>query len=151
METELTVVILAGGLGKRMKSALPKVLHRAGGKALIEHVVDRALELTAPERVFVVVGHRGEKVREALASRGVGFFEQKEQKGTGHAVMTGRETLSRLGGLLMVLYGDCPLISAATLSRLVATQKQSDSAATLVSMCLDDPTGYGRVFEQDGK
>src|SRR5439155_15319064 len=151
METELTIVILAGGLGKRMKSTLPKVLHRAGGKALIEHVVDTALRLTGPERIFVVVGHQGDRVREALAGRGVRFIEQKDQKGTGHAVMVGREMLSGLSGLLMVLYGDCPLISADTLRRLLSTQAQSDAAATVITTQLDDPTGYGRVIERDGK
>src|SRR5436190_17422020 len=109
METDLTIVILAAGLGTRMKSAKAKVLHAAGGKTLIEHVVDTALELTGPGRVFVVVGHQAEKVRDVLRSRGVGFIEQTEQKGTGHALMVGREALSGLPGRLMVLYGDCPL------------------------------------------
>ena len=95
METELTIVILAAGLGTRMKSAKAKVLHSAGGQTLIEHVVDTALQLTHPHRVFVVVGHQAEQVRKTLGSRGVQFIEQAEQKGTGHALMAGREALSR--------------------------------------------------------
>src|SRR5215471_219253 len=123
MEKDLAIVILAAGLGTRMKSATAKVLHRAGGKTLVEHVVDTALELAAPERVFVIVGHQAERVREVLATRGVHFIEQREQKGTGHALLSGREQLSGLGGLMMVLSGDCPLISMATLRRLIAMQR----------------------------
>src|SRR3989449_7013747 len=112
METELTVVILAAGLGTRMKSAKAKVLHRAGGQTLIEHVVDTALQLTSPDRIFVVVGHQADQVRRTLGSRGIGFIEQREQKGTGHALLVGREAFSTLPGLLMGLYGDGPLVSA---------------------------------------
>src|SRR5207302_10425727 len=84
METDLTIVILAAGLGTRMKSAKAKVLHRAGGKTLIEHVVDTALQLTSPERIFVVVGRQADQVRKILKSRGVKSVEQGEQKGPGH-------------------------------------------------------------------
>jgi len=147
METELTIVILAAGLGTRMKSAKAKVLHSAGGQTLIEHVVDTALELTRPDRVFVVVGHQAEQVRKALGSRGVQFIEQVEQKGTGHALIAGRKALSPLPGQLVVLYGDCPLVSAGTLRRLIARQRESGAAATLITTTLEDPTGYGRVLE----
>ena len=150
METELTIVILAAGLGTRMKSSKAKVLHRAGGKTLIEHVVDTALALTAPERVFVVVGHQAGQVRELLGARGVGFIEQREQKGTGHALISGREALSGLSGRLMVLYGDAPLITEATLRRLVAAQQETRAAATVITALVDDPTGYGRVLQRGG-
>jgi bifunctional UDP-N-acetylglucosamine pyrophosphorylase / glucosamine-1-phosphate N-acetyltransferase len=145
MDTPLTVVILAAGLGTRMKSRQAKVLHRAGGKTLIEHVVATALELTTPERVFVVVGHQAEEVRRAVQARGVRFIEQAEQKGTGHAVIIGREALAGLRGYLMILYGDCPLLRAATLRQLVAAEVGSDNAGVLLSAHMDDPTGYGRV------
>src|SRR5262249_13509667 len=112
METELTIVILAAALGTRMKSAKAKVLHSPGGQPLIEHVVDTARQLTGPDRGFVVVGHQAERVRRTVSARGVQFIEQAEQKGTGHALMVGREALSPLPGQLVVLYGDCPLISA---------------------------------------
>src|SRR5258706_3956765 len=151
METDVTIVILAAGLGTRMKSAKAKVLHSAGGQTLIEHVVDTALELTSPDRVFVVVGHQAEQVRKTLRSRGIGFIEQSEQKGTGHALMVGRDVLSRLPGRLVVLYGDCPMISADTLHRLVALQRESGAAAALITTRLEDPTVYGRVLEdRDG-
>lgn len=128
---------------------MAKVLHRAGGRALVEHVVETALALTAPQRTFVVVGHQAERVRNLLASRGVGFVEQKEQKGTGHALMCGRESLSGLGGHLAILYGDCPLISAQTLRTLVERQRQSQAAATLITAVLDDPPAWGRVIHDE--
>src|SRR5436190_422637 len=110
MDSRATVVILAAGLGTRMKSRQAKVLHQAGGRSLIEHTVDTALRIASPERIFVVVGHQAEKVRDAVGARGVGFIEQVEQKGTGHAVTAGRAALAPLGGLLIIYYGDCPLI-----------------------------------------
>ena len=89
MHKPVTIVILAAGLGTRMKSRQAKVLHQAGGKTLLQHVVDTALELAPPERIFVVVGHQAEEVRQSVAAPGIGFIEQTEQKGTGHAVMIG--------------------------------------------------------------
>ncbi len=149
MDTRVTAVILAAGLGTRMKSRRAKVLHQAGGKTLIEHTVEAALSIAAPERVFVVVGHQADEVRSVVASRGVRFIEQAEQKGTGHAVMMGREALGHLGGLLVIYYGDCPLIPAAVLRNLVDRQKNSEAAGTLVSAEFEDPTGYGRVIRDE--
>lgn len=146
MDTGVTVVILAAGLGTRMKSRRAKVLHQAGGKTLIEHTVDAALCVAAPERVFAVVGHQADEVHSVVAPRGIGFIQQTEQKGTGHAVMTGREALAPLGGLMVVYYGDCPLIPGALLKELVNHQRKSDAAVTMVSAELEDPTGYGRVI-----
>ena len=146
MRTDVTIVILAAGLGTRMKSRQAKVLHRAGGKALVRHVVDTALELVPPERIFVVVGHQAEEVRQAIAIPGVRFIEQKEQLGTGHAVRVGREMLAGLDGYLMVLYGDSPLLRAATLRRLIETEVSGATAGVLMSAMMDDPTGYGRVI-----
>ncbi len=146
METSLTIVILAAGLGTRMKSRKAKVLHRAGGKTLVEHVVDTARALTAPERIFVVVGHQAGEVERALAGTGVRFIAQTEQKGTGHAVTSGRDALSGLDGYLMVLYGDSPLLRVETLRRLVEMETAGDAAATLLTARMPDPTGYGRVI-----
>ncbi len=153
METPLTVVILAAGLGTRMKSRQAKVLHRAGGKPLVEHVVRTALELAPPERLFVVVGHQAPEVQSAVertGARGIRFIEQKEQKGTGHAVMMGREALAGMGGYLMILYGDCPLLAAATLRQLVRAEIESGAAGVLLSAHMEDPTGYGRVIRGPG-
>jgi bifunctional UDP-N-acetylglucosamine pyrophosphorylase/glucosamine-1-phosphate N-acetyltransferase len=149
MSAPLTIVILAAGLGTRMKSRKAKVLHRAGGRALIEHVIDTALDLTQPERVFVVVGHQADEVRKAVTHSGIQFIEQTEQKGTGHAVMVGREWLEQLDGYLMILYGDSPLLRTHTLLQLVAQQTASEAAGTLLSADMDDPTGYGRVIRND--
>jgi bifunctional UDP-N-acetylglucosamine pyrophosphorylase/glucosamine-1-phosphate N-acetyltransferase len=145
MQTPVTVVILAAGLGTRMKSRRAKVLHRAGGKSLIEHVVHTALELAPPERIFVVVGHQAAEVRAAVKTPEVGFIEQKEQRGTGHAVLSGRDALAGLGGYLLVLYGDSPLLRAETLRRLIATEASGDAGCTLLTSLMEDPTGYGRV------
>lgn len=128
-----------------MKSRKAKVLHRAGGRSLVEHVVAAVLEITSRERTFVVVGHQAEEVRRALSPSGVGFIHQAEQKGTGHALLMGRSMLESLDGPLMVLYGDCPLISPATLRQLLEEQTASDAAATVITTVLEDPSGYGRV------
>jgi bifunctional UDP-N-acetylglucosamine pyrophosphorylase/glucosamine-1-phosphate N-acetyltransferase len=146
MQTPVTVVVLAAGLGTRMKSRKAKVLHRAGGKSLVQHVVDTALTVAPAERIFVVVGHQAGEVRRAVATPGIGFIEQPEQKGTGHAVTVGREQLAGLGGYLMVLYGDCPLLRPETLQRLIAAQAAGTSAATLLTAEMADPKGYGRVL-----
>ena len=146
MQTPVTVVILAAGLGIRMKSRQAKVLHRAGGKTLVEHVVGTALAVAPAERIFVVVGNQADQVRQALAAYGVGFIEQADQRGTGHAVIVGRGQLAGLGGFLMVLYGDSPLLRAETLQKLIAAQASSSGAATLLTAEMTDPTGYGRVI-----
>lgn len=146
MNSPVTFVILAAGLGTRMKSRRAKVLHRAGGRSLIEHVVNTALQIAPPERVFAVVGHQEEQVRAAVAHRGIGFIRQTEQKGTGHAVKVGRDSLAHLDGGLVVLYGDCPLIPVSLLERLIETQFASPAGATIVTAIFDDATGYGRVI-----
>jgi bifunctional UDP-N-acetylglucosamine pyrophosphorylase/glucosamine-1-phosphate N-acetyltransferase len=133
-----------------MKSRKAKVLHRAGGKTLLNHVVDTALELAPAERVFVVVGHQAEEVRASVTTPGVGFIVQKEQLGTGHALMAGREQLASLGGDLVIVYGDGPLLRAATLRRLIETKNSSSAAGVLLSAVMEDPTGYGRVIRESG-
>jgi bifunctional UDP-N-acetylglucosamine pyrophosphorylase/glucosamine-1-phosphate N-acetyltransferase len=150
MHKPVTIVILAAGLGTRMKSRKAKVLHQAGGKTLVEHVVATALRLAPPERVFVVVGHQADEVRRAVSTPGIGFIEQREQKGTGHALMVGREALSGLDGYLTIVYGDGPLLRAETLERLIEAASASRGAGVLLSAEMDDPTGYGRVIRAAG-
>jgi bifunctional UDP-N-acetylglucosamine pyrophosphorylase/glucosamine-1-phosphate N-acetyltransferase len=149
MENDVTVVILAAGLGTRMKSNQAKVLHCAGGQTLIRHAVDAARAIAAPERIFVVVGHQAGEVKANVADRGVRFIAQAEQRGTGHALLCGQPELAPLGGLLVIFYGDCPLILPSTLTQLVARQTGSNCAATLISTRLKDPTGYGRVIRTE--
>jgi bifunctional UDP-N-acetylglucosamine pyrophosphorylase/glucosamine-1-phosphate N-acetyltransferase len=152
MQSPLHVVILAAGLGTRMKSKRAKVLHRAGGLTLIEHVVSTALGVTSADHITVVVGHQTEQVKALLAPLGVRFEEQAEQRGTGHAVGICRAALSAQAGLVQVLYGDGPLISRDTLAELLRRQAASDAAATVITTRLEDPSGYGRiVFGEHGK
>jgi len=146
METPATIVILAAGLGTRMKSHKAKVLHRAGGKTLIEHAADTALALAPAERVFAVVGYQAERVRAAVATPGIGFIEQTEQLGTGHALLVAREALSHLDGYLVILYGDGPLLRPSTVRRLIETAEANEAAGALLSADMADPTGYGRVL-----
>ena len=146
MATPVSIVILAAGLGTRMKSRMAKVLHRAGGKTLVEHVVGTALEIAPAPRIFVVVGHQAEEVRKAVGGQGVGFIEQHEQKGTGHALLVGREMLSPLGGHLVILNGDGPLLRAETLRSLIAQAESGGAAGVLLTALMEDPTGYGRVI-----
>ncbi|HVW84679.1 MAG TPA: bifunctional UDP-N-acetylglucosamine diphosphorylase/glucosamine-1-phosphate N-acetyltransferase GlmU [Bryobacteraceae bacterium] len=148
MVNDAAVAILAAGQGTRMKSRMAKVLHRAGGKALVEHVIGAAKTLATPERIFVVVGHQAEAVGEVARANGVQSILQAEQLGTGHAVMCGKDQLAGLGGLLLVLNGDCPMIRPETLERLVDLYRSSGSAAAMITTDLDDPTGYGRIIRQ---
>ncbi len=146
---DLTIVILAAGLGTRMKSRKAKVLHSAGGQTLIQRSVETALTLATPERIFVVVGHQAERVRQNVAHLGVRFIHQEEQKGTGHALLCGREQLESLGGTLLVFYGDCPLIRASTLEHLYHYQRSHNGGATMITTSLEEPTGYGRIVRND--
>ena len=136
----MNIVILAAGQGKRMHSNLPKVLHPLAGKALLAHVVDTARQL-APEKLCLVYGHGGEAVRTALTAPDLAWVLQAPQLGTGHAV---QQALPHLGasGTTLVLYGDVPLIQAATLKRLV---QASHDALAILTVELADPSGYGRI------
>lgn len=153
MTSQMNVVILAAGLGTRMKSKRAKVLHRAGGMTLIEHVVETARAIAPPGNITVVIGHQAEQVRALLSPAGVRFVEQTEQKGTGHALLACRPSLGSEPGFVTVLYGDCPLLSSGTLTELVRRQSSneasSDTAATLITTRLNDPTGYGRIVFGD--
>ena len=152
MSSPVTIVILGAGLGTRMKSRQAKVLHRAGGRTLIENVVETALQLSPPERIFVVVGHQADEVRKAVRTPGIRYIEQTEQKGTGHAVMVCREALAGLPGYLMVLYGDSPLLRAETLGRLIDRAQSGTAAGVILTAEMADPTGYGRVIHgEDGR
>jgi bifunctional UDP-N-acetylglucosamine pyrophosphorylase/glucosamine-1-phosphate N-acetyltransferase len=145
MTPRISVVILAAGEGTRMKSKRAKVLHRAGGLPLVEHVLNTATALTAEENIVVVVGHQAAEVKAVLAHRRVRFALQEKQRGTGHAVMACKDELDHTG-LLVVLYGDCPLLPVETLKRLIDAQARSDAGATLITTRLPDPTGYGRIL-----
>jgi bifunctional UDP-N-acetylglucosamine pyrophosphorylase/glucosamine-1-phosphate N-acetyltransferase len=133
-----------------MRSKHAKVLHRAGGLALVEHVVAAARAVAEPDQIVVVTGHQAEAVESLLAPIGVRFARQREQQGTGHALASCRgalpDAIPEDDSLLMVLYGDTPMLSAGTLIRLRDLQAGSGAAATLITTRLPDPTGYGRVL-----
>lgn len=137
----ISVVILAAGEGSRMRSDQPKILHALGGKPLLTHVVDAAQQLQ-PQIIHVVVGHKSELVRKNLAYLPVQWVEQTQQLGTGHAVAQAMPHLPQ-SGVVLVLYGDVPLINPTTLRNLIEQAKHSGLA--LVTAKLDNPTGYGRV------
>ncbi|AMD01358.1 bifunctional UDP-N-acetylglucosamine diphosphorylase/glucosamine-1-phosphate N-acetyltransferase GlmU [Halomonas chromatireducens] len=140
----LDVVILAAGQGTRMRSQLPKVLHRLAGKPMVSHVLDTARRLEA-DRTHVVVGHGADRVRQALGEYPIRFALQAEQKGTGHAVAQALDGLGQ--GKVLVLYGDVPLIRRDTLSALL--DQVTESRMGLLSVTLDDPNGYGRILRND--
>jgi len=141
----LSVVILAAGQGKRMASDLPKVLQPLAGRPLLAHVIETARRL-APDTIHIVYGHGGERVREALPAPDLHWVLQAEQKGTGHAVAQAMPAIPDGHGVL-VLYGDVPLVKAATLASLVA--RAGPRSLALLSARLPDPAGYGRVI-RDG-
>jgi bifunctional UDP-N-acetylglucosamine pyrophosphorylase / glucosamine-1-phosphate N-acetyltransferase len=142
----LSVIILAAGEGKRMKSALPKVLQPLAGRPLLSHVIDTARALQ-PAAVHVVYGHGGERVREVLAAEPVEWTLQAQQLGTGHAVL---QAIPKVPDehLALILYGDVPLLGRETLAQLVALAGPRQVA--LLTMTVDDPTGYGRIV-RDGQ
>ena len=137
----LNIIILAAGKGTRMYSQLPKVLHPIGGKAMLAHVIQTAQTL-APQAIHVVVGHGKEQVKQQLADAQVGWVEQTEQLGTGHAVKTALPHLPQ-DGRTLVLYGDVPLIDRDNLQALLAAA--GDGVGILTDI-MDNPTGYGRII-----
>ena len=139
---QLGVVILAAGMGKRMKSALPKVLHPLAGKPMLGRVLDAAERLGAA-RTVVVYGHEGEQVLSALSHRVCDWVEQPERLGTGHAVMQAMPLMGEMDRVL-VLYGDVPLVDPDTLARLIAASQ--GVGLGILTAILDDPTGYGRII-----
>ena len=145
MNNNVTVVILAAGLGTRMKSSRAKVLHQAGGDTLLNHVIRAALAVATPEQMVVVVGHQAAEVRRSVAVPGIRFATQAEQKGTGHAVACATEQIPSKEGQLLILNGDGPLLRRETLSALVHQASQNGFAGNLVTTEVADPHGYGRI------
>jgi bifunctional UDP-N-acetylglucosamine pyrophosphorylase/glucosamine-1-phosphate N-acetyltransferase len=145
------VVILAAGKGTRMKSARPKVLHRASGLPLIEYVL-RAAGAVAPAKTVIIVGHQAEEVRQAVADRpGLRFAVQEPQLGTGHALLQAEPELRDARGTLVMLSGDVPLLKGDTVAALVRTHRSQSAAATVLTARVQDPDGYGRIVRQDGR
>lgn len=140
-------VILAAGKGTRMKSDLPKVVHRIENKCLVDYVIDAARGAGVSE-ICLVVGYKHEIVEQEIADRDVCFTLQPEQLGTGHAVKCAREFLGDEGQTL-ILFGDTPLITAQTLQRLCEYHEAAGNTVTVLSAMVDDPTGYGRIIRDE--
>ncbi len=146
--SDTCAVILAAGEGKRMRSTRAKALHRLGGRALIEYPVALA-RAVGVRGVVVVVGHQGERVRETLAGvPALTFAEQREQRGTGHALAVAKGAIPGTASEILLLYADVPLLSAATVERLLARHRRARAAATVLTCTPADPTGYGRVLRR---
>ena len=145
---DFAVVILAAGKGTRLKSELAKVLHRAGGRTLVEHVV-RACQPLRPRAAVAVVGHQAAEVSAILDPLGVRIVVQQPQRGTGHAMLVARRTLGSRAKYAIVLPGDAPLVRAETLAELARIHRQSGASATILSALLERPAGYGRIVRRD--
>jgi len=143
----LSTVILAAGQGTRMRSSLPKVMHPLAGKPLVTHVIETALSLS-PKSIVLVYGHGGELVKDALQHHAISFALQAQQLGTGHAVNQAMELVkSADAAMVLVLYGDVPLIRLETLRKLIAAKGEHSLA--LLTMQMANPKGYGRIVRSE--
>jgi bifunctional UDP-N-acetylglucosamine pyrophosphorylase/glucosamine-1-phosphate N-acetyltransferase len=145
---DLSAVILAAGKGTRLRSSLAKVLHPAGGRTLVEHVVRACLAL-GPREIFVVVGHQAEAVEQRVAPLGARAVLQQPQRGTGHALQVARRAIGSRAKYALVLPGDAPLIRTETLVALAQAHLASGAAATILTATLADPTNYGRIVRKE--
>src|SRR5579871_1502708 len=146
--SDFVIVILAAGKGTRLKSALAKVLHRAGGRPLVEHVV-RACQQMKPREIVAVVGHQAVEVTAAVAPLAVKTILQEPQRGTGHAMLVARRAIPSRAKFVILLPGDAPLIRAETIAALARAHRESGAAATILSAEIENPSGYGRIVRQD--
>ncbi|HTK95474.1 MAG TPA: bifunctional UDP-N-acetylglucosamine diphosphorylase/glucosamine-1-phosphate N-acetyltransferase GlmU [Terriglobales bacterium] len=143
------IAIMAAGKGTRLKSKRPKVLHEIGGRPLLAYVIEAAKQVADAKDVYVIVGHEADRVRAAVAATGANFVLQKEQRGTGHAIMVGRESLKKYADIL-VLSGDVPLIRPETIKRVRDFHLRRKAAMTVLTAIPADPSGYGRVIRSKG-
>jgi NDP-sugar pyrophosphorylase family protein len=145
MPARALTVVLAAGEGKRMHSILPKVLHRVGGRPLVEHLVQASLKAGLGP-VIVVVGHRRDMVIEALVDYPIDVVVQDDQRGTGHAMQMVREHLGNYEGACLVVPGDAPFLRPATMRELAEFNEEGHFAASLLTAVAPDPSGYGRII-----
>src|SRR6188474_2237263 len=146
----LNVLIMAAGLGTRMKSRRAKVLHELGGAPLIAYVV-RAAQALEPRSIITILGHQAEEVERAvLAEVGelASFVVQQKQRGTGDAVESARAMLETSDSLVLVLSGDVPLIRIETLKKLIEHHNNTGAACSILTVYLENPTGYGRIVRE---
>ncbi len=143
----LAIAILAAGKGTRLRSTRPKVLHSIGGKPLLLHVIDAALQVVPAADIFVIIGHQAEAVRAAVAFTGVRFVEQGEQRGTGHAVQEALPALHDYSDVL-VLSGDVPLLQSSTIRTLRDFHLGEQAAMTILTAAVENSRGYGRILRE---
>ena len=141
-------VILAAGEGKRMKSSTPKVLHKACGKEMINHVID-TLRDAGIDDVNIIIGNGAEKVKQNTLSKNVSYSLQEKQLGTGHAVKCAKDFLNGKKGLAAIFTGDAPLITTDTVKKLIAFHEENDFKGTILTSIVENPYGYGRVIRED--
>ena len=146
--SDFVIVILAAGKGTRLKSALAKVLHRAGGRSLVEQVV-RACQPVKPREIVAVVGHQADDVTSAIAPLGVKTILQEPQRGTGHAMLVAKRAIPTRAKFVIILPGDAPLIRTETIAALTRSHRESGAAATILSAEIENPSGYGRIVRHD--
>ncbi len=140
-------IILAAGKGKRMKSSMPKVVHKVCGKEMVNHVIDNVRKANIKD-VNLVIGKGSETVKEHTKDRNVTYSMQEEQLGTGHAVICAEEFLTDKKGTVAIFTGDAPLITNETIQELFKFHNNGEFAATLISSTVQDPTGYGRIIRE---
>lgn len=140
----LVAIILAAGKGTRMHSKYPKVLHKVGGKPMLQHVIDAA-DICGADKKVIIVGHEAEMVETMVGSQGT-IALQAEQLGTGHAVMQTADALNKFNGTALILCGDTPLLNGEELKKFCEAHKKSGAAATVLTAIMDDPFGYGRII-----
>lgn len=144
---KFVTVIMAAGKGTRMKSDLAKVLHPLNGKPMIHYVIQLARDLGS-DRVIAIIGHQKERVKEVLSDEHIEFAVQEPQLGTGHAVMQTESLLEHYDGPVLVLSGDVPVLTHATMKHLVDLHHRESAVATVLTTHMPDPTGYGRVIRR---
>jgi bifunctional UDP-N-acetylglucosamine pyrophosphorylase / glucosamine-1-phosphate N-acetyltransferase len=146
----VAIAIMAAGKGTRLKSRHPKVLHEVGGKPILSHVIAAASKVVPPGHVYAIIGHEADRVREATAPSGINFVLQKEQRGTGHALMVARDVLKNYDCVL-VLSGDAPMITPLTIEKLRDFHTSRKAAMTFLTAVPENPFGYGRVVRKGPK
>lgn len=145
MDKKFTTLILAAGMGKRMESDLPKVLHQLDNKALVEYVIDLARGVGS-DRIILIIGHKRELVQEQTRLLDVEYAVQAEQNGTGHAVSMCKDMLKDYDGDVLVLSGDVPLLTEQSVREALEVHQETDAAATVFTFAPEDPFGYGRII-----
>jgi bifunctional UDP-N-acetylglucosamine pyrophosphorylase/glucosamine-1-phosphate N-acetyltransferase len=148
LEKKVCALILAAGLGTRMKSTRAKVLHMVLSEPMIRHVV-QTVNSVGFDNIIVIVGHQKEEVMVVLDDFHVSFVVQEEQLGTGHAVLCAEKQLQAIGGTVMILNGDVPLISKVSLQQMLTKHQEEKTPLTIMTTTLQNPTGYGRIQRND--